>query len=203
VTPDLHLASASPRRRELLAHLGVAFDVVVGDVDESSIDQSAGAEAYVRAAARAKALDVALRRDGVFLGVDTDVVDPEGNILGKPGSPAEATAMLRRLSGRTHHVFSGVALVETRGGVPVREAVRLERTAVTFAPLPDAAIAAYVATPEPYDKAGGYGMQGRAMAFVARIDGDPSNVIGLPLWTVAEMLAEFGFQLWDRGDQHT
>ncbi|MFM7322382.1 MAG: Maf family protein [Armatimonadota bacterium] len=195
----VHLASASPRRRELLAHLGVPFDIVVSDVDEATIDQSAGAEAYVRTAAEAKALDVALRHDGLALGVDTDVVDPDGRILGKPANPEEAATMLRSLAGRTHTVLSGVALMESRSGEVLRRDSRLVRTFVTFAPLDESAVAAYVATPEPYDKAGGYGMQGRAMAFVARIDGDPSNVIGLPLWTVAEMLAEFGVRTWPVG----
>lgn len=201
MTPKLHLASASPRRRELLSLLDIPFDIVISTVDEAEIDQSAGAEAYVLAAAEAKAGDVALRYEGLSLGVDTDVVDPEGRILGKPATPADASAMLRSLAGRTHSVLSGVSLMESRDGKVLRRETRLVRTEVTFAPLSESTVAAYVATREPYDKAGGYGMQGLAMAFVSRIDGDPSNVIGLPLRTVAELLAKFGVATWPIGSE--
>ena len=107
--------------------------------------------------------------------------------------------MLRSLSGRTHTVFSGVTLLESDGQRAIsRRDDRLVETRVTLGDLSDAAIRAYVASGEPFDKAGGYGMQGRAMPFVTRIEGDPSNVIGLPLWTVAEMLAGFGLPLWSQ-----
>jgi septum formation protein len=140
---------------------------------------------------------VAHRQAGWILGVDTDVVAPDGKILGKPADAAEATAMLRSLSGRTHTVFSGVALLTaTQPGEIVAQALCVVETRVTMAYLPDEAIAAYVATGEPLDKAGGYGIQGGAMPFVTHIEGDPSNVIGLPLWSVSEILSQANIPLW-------
>lgn len=196
----LLLASGSPRRLELLSHLGVQFDVVPSSFDEMSVMQEGSPEDYVVDAALGKARDVARARNGIVIGVDTDVVSPDGLILGKPADVPAAHAMLRSLAGRTHRVLSGVALVEACDGAVVREATRMVETRVTFAPLGDAAISAYVATGEPFDKAGGYGMQGAAMAFVSRIEGDPSNVIGLPLWTLAGMLEDFDVPLWRQGD---
>jgi septum formation protein len=197
----LLLASASPRRRELLGLLGVRFVVVASRFDEATLASLAASDApeYVRRAASGKAEEVAGRRAGLILGVDTDVVAPDGQVLGKPRNPDEAHAMLRSLSGRTHTVFSGVTLLESDGQHAVlRRDDRLVETRVTLGDLSDTAIRAYVASGEPFDKAGGYGMQGRAMPFVTRIEGDPSNVIGLPLWTVAEMLAGFGLPLWSQ-----
>jgi len=194
--PPLFLASASPRRRELIAHLGVSCTIVPSAFDETSVENAPTPEAYVLAAAIGKAFDVAQKREGIVIGVDTDVVDPSGNVLGKPSDPDTARSMLKSLAGRTHRVLSGVALVESAHGTIQRQSTAVVETRVTMAPLDDDAIDAYVATGEPFDKAGGYGMQGAAMAFVTRIDGDPSNVIGLPLWTLAEMLREFQIPLW-------
>lgn len=193
----LLLASASPRRRDLLRRLGVRFTVVVSRFDEASLSHVSDAEEYVRRAADGKADEVAARRDGLILGVDTDVVAPDGRILGKPSDADEARQMLRALSGKTHTVYSGVTLVEASGGRVLRRDSRLVATRVRMAELPDRAIDAYVATGEPLDKAGGYGMQGGALAFVTHIDGDPSSVIGLPLWTVATLLDAFGVPLWN------
>jgi septum formation protein len=154
----------------------------------------------VRRAAAGKAQDVARRRAGIILGVDTDVVAPDGAILGKPADANEARRLLRLLSGQTHHVYSGVVLLEVGENSDeriLRSETRVITTRVTFADLPDAAIDAYVATGEPLDKAGAYAIQGGAMPFVTRVDGDLSNVIGLPLWTVAEMLSAFGVPLWN------
>jgi septum formation protein len=195
-TSRLLLASASPRRRELLSLLGVRFTVVVSRFDEGRLGHLSDAEAYVRRAAECKAEEVAGRRSGLVLGVDTDVVAPDGTILGKPADADQAKKMLESLSGRTHRVFSGVALLDAREGEIVQRDVRVVCTEVTFAGLPTAAIETYVATGEPMDKAGAYAIQGGAMPFVMRIDGDPSNVIGLPLWTVGEMLTAFGVTLW-------
>jgi septum formation protein len=194
--PRLLLASASPRRRELLSLLRVPFTVVVSRFDEERLAHITDEREYVRQAAESKAREVATRRVGWILGVDTDVVAPDGTILGKPASADQAKQMLRSLSGKTHRVLSGVALLDARGGSILREETQIVETAVTFGDLPDAAIEAYVATGEPMDKAGAYAIQGGAMPFVTRIDGDPSNVIGLPLWTVAEMLASFGIEVW-------
>ena len=194
--PRLLLASASPRRRELLGLLGVRFTVVASRFDENSLAHLTDPEAYVPAAAEGKAREVAGRRAGIVLGVDTDVVAPDGRILGKPRDDEDAVAMLRSLAGRTHRVYSGVALLESDGRTVTRRDVRLVETRVTFGDLSDDAVRAYVATGEPRDKAGAYGIQGGALAFVTRIDGDLSNVIGLPLWTLAEMLKAFGVPLW-------
>ena len=133
---------------------------------------------------RAKAAAVAAREELPVLGADTIVVCDEV-ILGKPASDADAAAMLRRLSGRTHEVVTGVCLIsrgEARSGV--------ERTAVTFAPLSDADIAWYVATGEPRDKAGAYHVDGRGGLFITRIDGSPSNVAGLPVGLLRRLARE-------------
>jgi septum formation protein len=204
----LLLASASPRRRELLALLGVRFTVVVSRFDEAALAASVSDPVdYVRRAAEGKADDVARRRAGIVLGVDTDVVAPDGSILGKPRDAADAERMLRLLSGATHTVYSAVALVVSEGprgaagtASPAHRDVRVVGTRVTFGDLGDAAIRAYVATGEPRDKAGAYAIQGGALPFVTRVDGDLSNVIGLPLWTTAEMLAAAGVPLWENPD---
>ena len=193
----LLLASASPRRRELLRLIGVRFTVVASRFDESTLLHLSDPEEYVRRAAEGKAAEVAARRAGIILGVDTDVVAPDGEVLGKPQDDEDAARMLRRLSGRTHTVYSGVVLLQSDGAAVTRRAARLIGTQVTFGDLSETAIRAYVATGEPRDKAGAYGIQGGALPFVTRVDGDLSNVIGLPLWTVGEMLAEFGVPLWN------
>ncbi len=197
-TPRLLLASASPRRRELLALLGVRYTVAVSRFAEETLSHLTDPIEYVRRAAQSKAAEVARRRPSCFvLGVDTDVVAPDGTILGKPADAADAHRLLRSLSGRTHSVYSGVALLQSDAeGQVIRQTTRVEETRVSFGDLSDAAISAYVATGEPMDKAGAYGIQGGAMAFVTRVEGDLSNVIGLPLWTVGEMLAAFGVPLW-------
>ncbi|WP_395144616.1 Maf family protein [Armatimonas sp.] len=191
------MASASPRRRQLLELLGVEFTVLVSQFEESSLEHLTDGRVYVQQAALCKAQEVAQRQAGWILGVDTDVVAPEGTILGKPADSNEATQMLRALSGKTHSVFSGVALltVAAPGEIIAQELLVVE-TRVTMATLPEEAIAAYVATGEPLDKAGGYGIQGGAMPFVTHIDGDPSNVIGLPLWSVAELFSRAKIPLW-------
>ena len=194
------LASASPRRRELLGLLGVRFTVVVSRFDEATLSHLTDPQEYVPLAARGKAREVASRRDGIVLGVDTDVVAPNGAILGKPRDADDAATMLRSLSGKTHRVLSGVCLLRAEGGIITREAERLVETSVTFTTLPDAAIRAYVATGEPMDKAGAYAIQGGALAFVARVEGDLSSVIGLPLPTVAELLNDFAVPIWGGGD---
>jgi septum formation protein len=196
----LYLASASPRRHQLLQTLGVSFSIIVSDFDEDSLVHITDGAAYVQEAAISKARVVAQtltkEPNAVVLGVDTDVVAPNGEILGKPANPEEAHAMLTRLSGQTHTVYSGVAVLRAEHGEILHEEVQVVETRVTFASLTQPAIAAYIAIGEPFDKAGGYGMQGNAMAFVAKIDGDPSNVIGLPLITVAEMLTRAGCVLF-------
>ncbi len=192
-TPRLLLASASPRRRELLALLGVRFAVVVSRFDEDSLKHLTDPVEYVRAAALGKAEEVASRHAGITLGCDTDVVSPDGVILGKPTDADDAKRLLRSLSGKTHSVYSAVALLQSEdNGAVTRRDVRVVETRVTFDRLSDAAINAYVATGDPLDKAGAYGIQSGALAFVSRVDGDLSSVIGLPLPTLREMLEDFG-----------
>lgn len=178
------LASASPRRRELLTQIGVRFRVEVSDADETPIDREAP-DAYVLRVARDKALDVRRRCGGEepVLAADTAVVI-DGNILGKPADRDEARQMLRRLSGRTHEVYSGIALALPDGSVHDR----LNVTRVTFAPLDEAWIERYCETGDSLDKAGAYGVQGWAGEKISRIDGSFYGVMGLPLFETAELL---------------
>ena len=174
------------------------FQVEVSRFDEATLSHLADPAEYVRRAAGEKAREVAGRLSGFVLGVDTDVVGPDGTVLGKPDSPDHARELLRALSGRTHTVLSALCLLDAHGtdGGITREETALVETHVTFAALSDDAISAYVATGEPYDKAGGYGFQGRALAFVERLDGDPSSVIGLPLATTVRLLEAWNIPLW-------
>jgi nucleoside triphosphate pyrophosphatase len=182
----LVLASTSPRRRQLLEMLGLPFRVVAPDVEETPAAGEAP-DQYVVRLARAKAAAVAAREPGALvLGADT-TVEIRGEMLGKPASPAEAVAMLQKLQGRTHHVFTAVSL--TSAG-RIEEA--LDVTDVTFRPLGEAVIAGYVATGEPMDKAGGYAVQGRGAALVEGIRGDFFGVMGLPVRLVLELLERFG-----------
>ena len=169
----LVLASASPRRRDLLARLGLAFDVRPTDADETWPEDLAPGPAAAEVALRkARAADV----DALVLAADTVVV-LDGDVLGKPADADGAARTLRRLSGRTHEVATGLAL-RLNG----RETTAYETTRVTFADLSDDEIAAYVATGSPLDKAGSYGIQDDLGAvFVERIEGDYFNVVGLPL----------------------
>jgi nucleoside triphosphate pyrophosphatase len=180
----LVLASASPRRRHLLAAAGWAFDTDEARVDESRLPDEAPA-AYVERLARLKAEVVALRHPGgAVLAADTTVV-VDGEVLGKPADAAEATRMLRRLSGRAHLVLTAVALARdghTRAVV--------ERTRVWMTTLTDADIADYVATGEPLDKAGAYAIQGQAARFIPRIEGAYDTVVGLPMAAVLQLLKD-------------
>ncbi len=189
--PRLVLASSSPRRRELLAELGLPFEIRPSDADETP---RAGEtpEALVLRLARIKAATVA-RPGELVLGADT-VVAIDGEILGKPIDDADATRMLRALSGQTHEVWTGVALHRTTASEPVALA-DARRTLVTFRRLSESEIAAYVASGEPRDRAGAYAIQGGAAGFVERIEGDWDNVVGLPLAAVRDLLRTLGFTL--------
>lgn len=183
VTPGLILASASPRRAELLAQAGFTFVVDATDVDETLL-HAEDAAAYVVRVARAKAAAVAPRHPpaALILAADTTVV-VDGDVLGKPENAGDATRMLSRLSGRAHDVLTAVVL--RRAAV---ERVEVVSTQVTFLDLTPADIAWYVETGEPDGKAGAYGIQGRAARFVDRIEGSWSNVVGLPIATVWRMV---------------
>ena len=185
----LYLASRSPRRSELLARLGVDFGLLEVHVPEQRVPGEPPAD-YVRRVAREKAgaglLKVAGNPDAVVLGSDTEVVLGD-EVFGKPRDDADAAALLRRLSGRTHQVLSSVWLVAAD-----REVQAMSVSDVTFAGLDDAHIAAYVATGECDGKAGAYAIQGIAETFVARLSGSHSGVMGLPLHETATLLAQFG-----------
>jgi len=204
----LILASASPRRRELLAQAGFSFTVESADVDESPRDGEDPA-AYVLRLAVEKAQAVFARhanptlidktdKDGapdtfsgqlIVLGADTTVVC-DGHILAKPEDAADAMRMLRHLSGRTHQVLTGVAAVSLAGVFS-----GVETTEVTFLEIPEAELAAYCATQEPMDKAGAYGIQGYAARWIPRIEGDYFNVMGLPIARTAKLIEEASSQL--------
>jgi len=193
----LVLASASPRRRELLAQAGFEFDVIPAHIPEEP-REGEDPEAYVMRLAREKARAVfeaqaaGNREQGtgcagapenlVVLGADTTVT-LEGHILEKPRDAEDAKRMLRMLSGRTHRVITGVAVVDAGG-----ERVAAETTAVWFAEMTEAEIVEYVASGEPMDKAGAYGIQGRPARWIPRIEGCYFNVVGLPLALVSRML---------------
>lgn len=180
------LASGSPRRSQLLEMLGVPFRVVVPEVDEAR-HPGEQPEAYVVRVACAKAAAVAAREPGALVLAADTTVEVRGAVLGKPSSPDEAGAMLSKLQGRTHHVFTAVALA--RDG---RLEHALDVTDVTFRALDNATIAGYVATGEPMDKAGAYAVQGRGAVLVERIRGDFFGVMGLPVRLVIELLERFG-----------
>lgn len=184
--PKVVLASASPRRADLLRAAGVDFEVRPADVDERLLDDEPPADA-ARRLAELKARTVDAPPDAWVVAADTLVV-VDGRALGKPADAAEAAAMLRRLAGRAHDVVTGVAC---RQGA--RLVSDLATTRVWMAPLTDDAIAWYVASGEPLDKAGAYGIQGRASRFVTRIDGSYANVVGLPVDVVVARLAEMGW----------
>ena len=190
---SLHLASASPRRRELLAQIGVPFVTLIASIDETALPGEP-AERYVERLAREKALAglAALGdpADAVVLGADTAVV-LDGRILGKPADRAECLATLAALSGRENQVLTAVALASAQ-----RIESRVVASRVRFRPLRAGEAEAYWATGEPCDKAGSYGIQGLAAVFVSQLEGSYSAVVGLPLCETAQLLGEFGIPCW-------
>lgn len=195
----IYLASRSPRRRELLKQANIPFEVLLYredakrgvDVDETP-QSGEDARVYVERMARIKAEAASLRLqqrrlpDYPVLSADTTVV-LDGRILGKPADHAEALAMLTALSGRSHEVLTAIAVMRHE-----RMETRLSATTVEFAPISSARLRQYVATGEPLDKAGAYGIQGRAGAFVRRLSGSYTGVMGLPLYETLELLDAFG-----------
>lgn len=182
------LASASPRRRLLLSRAGIPFEVEVSGVPEDPLPGEQP-EALARRLAREKALAVRTRRPGAWiLGADT-VVALDGEALGKPSDASEARAMLARLSGRSHRVITAFVVLDPEGRIRAERAVL---TTVEFRQLAQDEIEAYVATGEPFGKAGGYAVQGRGGQFVARLQGSESNVVGLPMEELVDTLAALG-----------
>jgi nucleoside triphosphate pyrophosphatase len=199
--PKLVLASASPRRRELLAGLGLAFEVRPVDLDETPLPGETPRDYVLRlalgkAAARAGAGEL-------VLAADTTVV-LDGEILGKPEDPEDARRMLRKIAGREHTVYSGVALLETVSGRPAemgelvaRSAAAVETSRVVMADLDDLEIAWYAGTGEPLDKAGSYAVQGIGALFVEAVHGNYTNVVGLPLPATRRLFRELGYDILD------
>jgi septum formation protein len=189
--PFVYLASASPRRKELLTQLGVHFEVLPVAVDEEARPGEGAADLVCRLASAKALAGVALRREpGIpVVAADTSVaLGPE--LFAKPLDQADALRILSRLSGRTHSVFTAVAIADGR-----RERVELSCSEVTFRTLAADEIAAYWRTGEPVDKAGAYGIQGRGAQFIADLRGSYSGVMGLPLFETARLLTLFGCEL--------
>ena len=181
----LILASGSPRRRELLDLMGLTYTVETPDVDESF---SGRPSETVMEISRRKAAAVAARHsDSIIIAADT-LVFADG-ALGKPHTPDRAKEMLRSLAGNWHHVYTGITVINTRSGRVLRN---VDKTRVHLVPMTEQEIDAYVATGEPLDKAGAYGIQGMGGMFVDRIDGSYSNVVGLPMSMLRIMLAQVG-----------
>jgi septum formation protein len=201
MTQRIYLASRSPRRAELLQQIGIAFEVLPSDIDESVMAGEAPS-AYVTRLAREKAQAClnSLQRDKAvllpILAADT-TVSIDGIILGKPESDEEAHVMLARMSGRRHEVHTGIA-VATGAGIEVA----LSTTYVEMDALTDAAIQAYVATGEPHDKAGAYGIQGLAGTFIKHIEGSYSGVMGLPIYETAALLKRAGVNILESASKH-
>jgi len=191
----LVLASASPRRRELLRNAGILFEVQPANIAEGPLPGESAKDCAERLA-REKALVVAAQRpNDVVLGADTIVV-VDNQILGKPSNAADATRMLRLLSGREHQVITGVCLV-----FEGKATVASETTSVTMSEITDQEIAGYIASGEPMDKAGAYAIQGIASRWIPRIEGDYSNVVGLPVALVFGMLRQVSSQFSVLGAQ--
>ena len=197
----IYLASKSPRRRELLRQIGVAFELLLlreqaprgPDVTEIVLPGEAARDYVARvtcekAQCAARIMHARHLQPHPILTADTTVV-VDGAILGKPADEGEATAMLRALSGRSHEVLTSIALSDGDGLFQVTQ-----RSEVEFTALTDDEIAAYCAGPEPYDKAGGYGIQGPAAAFISRIGGSYTGIMGLPLFETAQLLKQAGIK---------
>ena len=192
---DIYLASASPRRRELLEQIGVRYRQILVDAAEVPEPDEVPEMYVLRVAlekARAGRESLAPGNQLPVLGADTAVVI-QGEVLGKPGDRADALAMMSRLSGQWHQVMSAVAIVGGDG----EECSRLSVSSVLFREVSEVEAKAYWATGEPRDKAGGYAIQGRAAVFIERLEGSYSGVMGLPLYETAELLGQFGILVPD------
>jgi septum formation protein len=186
---DIILASASPRRRELLALLVREFRIAPSEFDESLVPPELAPADHVRYSAGMKAQEVAAAfPDSLVIAADTIVV-VDNQILGKPTDTADAARMLRLLGGRTHRVYTGVAVLEAG-----TQRADVECTQVTFRPLSDEIISRYIASGEPMDKAGAYAIQGKGAVLIESVSGCYPNVVGLPLYKLSLLLSEFGVE---------
>lgn len=191
------LASASPRRAQLMCQLGLDFEVMVSGVAEEDNERDPEVLAGRLALSKARAVAGQVER-GVVIGADT-VVCVDGELLGKPGNAEEAAGMLRRLSNRRHQVMTGVAVIRQPEGLAH---CHVEKTDVFFRSIRDEEINWYLDSGEPYDKAGGYGIQGKASVFVDRLEGCYFNVVGLPLAALCRLLEKVGVRIWEGADKH-
>ena len=190
------LASASPRRKELLSAIGLDFEVVVSEADEGSVSKDVEPSLYVQELALLKASatakSVIKNKSAIVIAADT-IVTLDGKILGKPSDEADAFGMLKKLSGRTHEVYTGYCVMRIEDGFSVCRTVITE---VTFKDLTDEKINNYIATKEPMDKAGAYGIQGMGGLLIEKFNGDYHNVVGLPVSDLADTLEkEFNIKL--------
>jgi septum formation protein len=185
------LASASPRREELLALICPTFEIIPSEFDESTMPEDLSPAQHVLVSAREKARDVAARaKNAIIIGADTIVV-VDDTILGKPADEENACKMLKTLSGRTHQVYTGICVIGSDG----REMQDYESTDVNFRELSDDIIHRYVATGEPLDKAGAYAIQGRGSVLITGICGDYFNVVGLPVYKLGLLLEKLGVEV--------
>ena len=189
------LASASPRRAELLANLGVHVEATPSQADERPLVNEAPAD-YIMRVARAKGIEIAKNLEtGLVIGADTVVV-LEGKLLGKPVDEEDAARMLKSLSGRWHAVMTGIALFDV---ATKRELADYEKTLVRFAPLTDGEVNWYLGTGEYKDKAGAYGIQGKAGIFIEEVAGNYFNVVGLPIPLLYRLAGRLGYSLLEKG----
>ncbi|MCC8160151.1 MAG: Maf family protein [Oscillospiraceae bacterium] len=191
------LASASPRRKELLEIMGLDFSVIVSDADESAVSKDVPVHLYVQELALLKAAATAKtvlkNKNAVIISADT-IVTLDGEILGKPKDEADAYEMLSALGGRVHEVYTGYCVMRIRDGKTVCKSVKTE---VEFKPLTENKIRAYINSREPMDKAGAYGIQGKGSMLINRINGDYFNVVGLPVSALADTLeTEFELEIF-------
>lgn len=187
----LILASSSPRRAQILRDAGIAFEARAANIDESRRDGEAPLALVQRLAeAKARAIASGVQEPAIVVGADTEVL-LDGDVLGKPASPAHACEMMERLSGRAHEVATALAVIPLPEGI-LHKAV--ETTRVTFAKMSREEIEAYVASGEPFDKAGGYAIQGLAGRFVTRVEGCYFNIVGLPVARLYSLLMDLGWK---------
>ncbi len=185
--PTIYLASSSPRRRELLEQIGLPYTIVSFDVDESLSPGLSPVEQVIALSQRKAGAAASISSEGIVIAADTVVV-LDGQVLGKPANEAEALTMLERLQGNVHEVLTGITLLELAGD---RVFSDFERTEVQMRDVSRDELMRYIATKEPFDKAGSYGVQGLAAVFVAGIRGCYFNVVGLPLFKLTQMLKKF------------
>lgn len=194
--PILRLASQSPRRQEILKNLNIDFEVITSPYKESftDVDGLSPCEQAIKLASLKAFYASKEYNDGLVIGADTIVVLENNQILGKPRNKSDAEEMLNKLSGKMHYVITGISIVDCKS---LRTVAKSSTTKVFFRKLQDKEIRRYIQTNEPYDKAGGYAIQGLASIFIERIEGCYYNVVGFPIPIFYELLNELGYNIFD------